>query len=75
MSKGKGIKPEQTIPTAPAVAKPNQQEFATAYQALCKKMGWMITAQTGLRQMNDLGGSMIVTQLAIIPYTEPPKAE
>ena len=70
MAKDKGIAPERTIP-APKVSKPTQQEFATAYQALCKKMGFQIVGQAGLKPMNDLGGYITVLQLAIAPYVEP----
>ena len=71
MSKGKGIVPEQTIPASMMAAKPTQQDFATAYQALCKKMGFQIVGQAGLKPMNDLGGYITVVQLAIAPYVEP----
>jgi hypothetical protein len=72
MAKGKGIPPEETIKAAPKpeLHQYTQQEFVDGYNALCKKTGWMITAQAGLRPMNDLGGSLIVTQLVIVPWVE-----
>ena len=71
MAKGKGMNPEDKIPPAPKAAQPTQQDFATAYQALCKKMGFQIVGQAGLKPLNDLGGYLTVVQLAIAPYVEP----
>jgi hypothetical protein len=72
MTKGKGTKPKELIPPAPAAHKATQQEFVEAYQALCKRMGWQIGGQSVLRPMNDLGGSIIVAQLGIVPFVEQP---
>lgn len=75
MTKGKGIKPEEMIPPATPIRKYTPQEFSAEYGALCKRMGFQIVGQAGLKPMNDLGGYMTVVQLAIVPYVEPAKAE
>jgi hypothetical protein len=69
MSKGKSIPAPAVIP---AEKKYTQQQFIDAYQELCKKTGWQIVGQPGLKPMQDLGGALIVVQLAVIPF-EPPK--
>ena len=65
------MKPEEMIPNQPQPAKPTQQDFAAEYLALCKRTGWQLIGQAGLKPLNDLGGYITVVQLAIAPYQEP----
>ena len=66
MAKGKSIPAPEVTPK-----KYSQQEFVDMYLALCKQTEWQISGQPALRPMNDLGGSMVIVQLAVVPYTEP----
>jgi len=67
MTKGKASIP--ATPPAPA-HKYTPQEFQEEYLKLCKKMGYQLIGQAGLKPMNDLGGYITVVQLAIVPYQE-----
>jgi hypothetical protein len=71
MAKGKGVNPEQMIPPAPKAAQPTQQEFVAEYQKLCKRMGWQISGYPAFSPKNDLGGAVVVVQLAVVEYKEP----
>jgi hypothetical protein len=50
-----------------------QQEFVEMYNSLCRQTGWQIAGQPSLKPMNDLGGCLIVAQLGVVQYIEPPK--
>jgi hypothetical protein len=47
-----------------------EKQFIEKYVALCKEAGWQISGQPALKPINDLGGSLVIVQLGVIPYVE-----
>lgn len=65
------LDPQSVQAAKEEASRPKQEDFIREYNALCKRMGWQLAAQPALKPMNDLGGSIIIVQLMIIPYKEP----